>query len=250
MSQMTDHLMKQLRFISVASNAFMSQRKQPLTGQLRVLAILEREDGLIQSQLAEILDLRPSSLAELLKKMENNGDILRKEEAADRRLKRVFLTEQGREKIAGLTGRGKEQSEDFFAGLTDEEKQQFSDYLEKIAAGWDEAFQEQAERFVDPMDRLKQMQNFREQFSEFDGDWRKLSREDRRKFRDKMREEMRNNPFGGGRHGGPFPHGFPRGSRPDFPQDFWGGGFGGDPRGSTPFDKDRPSDKNDEWQDF
>lgn len=250
MSQFTDQLMKQLRFISVASNAFMSQRKQRLTGQLRVLAILEKEDGLIQSQLAEILDLRPSSLAELLKKMENNGDILRKEEEQDRRLKRVFLTEQGREKIAGVTGNGSSQSEDFFAGLTEEEKQQFGVYLEKIAAGWSEEFQEQAERFVDPMDRLKQMQDFREQFGEFDGDWRNLSREDRRKFRDKMREEMRNNPFGGGRRGGPFPGGFPRGGRPEFPQDFWGGGFGGDSRVPRPFDGNRSSDKNDEWQDF
>lgn len=242
MSQFTDHLMKQLRFISAASNAFMSQREQQLTGQLRVLAILEKEDGLIQSQLAEILDLRPSSLAELLKKMENSGDILRKEEEQDRRLKRVFLTDQGKGKIARVTGHGKGQSEDFFAGLTEEEKQQFAAYLEKIAAGWDEQFQEQAERFVDPMDRLRQMQQFREQFNEFDGDWRKLSREDRRKFRDKMRKEMRNNPFGGG----PFPGGFPRGGRPEFPQDFWGG----NPRGPRPFDGDRPAEENDEWKDF
>lgn len=249
MSQFTDSLMKQLRFISVASNAFMSQKKQRLTGQLRVLAILEKEDGLIQSQLAEILDLRPSSLAELLKKMENNGDVIRKEEEQDRRLKRVFLTDQGRKKIASVTGNGNSQSEDFFAGLTEEEKQQFSKYLEKIAAGWDDKFQEQAERFVDPMDRLRQMQDFREQFGDFDGDWRNLSRDDRRKFRDKMRKEMRNDPFGGGRRGGPFPNGFPRGGKPDFPQDFWGS-FGGGPRGSRPFDEDPRTDENDEWKDF
>lgn len=69
MSEFTKDLMRQLRFISSASNAFMSKR-QKLTGQQRVLAILVKEDGLIQSQLAEILDIRPSSLAELMKKME------------------------------------------------------------------------------------------------------------------------------------------------------------------------------------
>ncbi|MGG5317882.1 MarR family winged helix-turn-helix transcriptional regulator [Enterococcus sp. AZ072] len=249
MSQFTDNLMKQMRFISSASNAFMGQRKQHLTGQLRVLAILEKEDGLIQSQLAEILDLRPSSLAELLKKMEKSGDVVRKEEEQDRRLKRVFLTDQGREKISSLAGSGKDQSEDFFAGLTEEEKQQFSEYLQKIAAGWDKKFQEQAERFVDPMDRLRQMQDFREQFGDFDGDWRNLSRDDRRKFRDEMRKEMRNNPFCGGRRGG-FPNGFPRGGKPEFPQDFWGGGFGGGPRGPKPFDEDHRTDENDEWKDF
>nr|WP_232850426.1 MarR family winged helix-turn-helix transcriptional regulator [Enterococcus innesii] len=98
MSTMTDHLMKQLRFISEASNAFMSQNNQRLSGQQRVLAVLNLEDGLVQNYLAEVLDLRPSSLAELLKKMENSGDIQRKEDAADKRIKRIYLTETGQKK--------------------------------------------------------------------------------------------------------------------------------------------------------
>ena len=111
MSTMTDHLMKQLRFISEASNAFMSQNNQRLSGQQRVLAVLNLEDGLVQSYLAEVLDLRPSSLAELLKKMENSGDIQRKEDAADKRIKRIYLTETGRkkQKITG-TKRSSQQS--------------------------------------------------------------------------------------------------------------------------------------------
>lgn len=68
MSEFTDDLMKQLRFISQASNAFMRDHKQKLTGQQRVLAVLAHADNLNQSYLAAILDLRPSSLAELLKK--------------------------------------------------------------------------------------------------------------------------------------------------------------------------------------
>ena len=74
MSEFTKDLMRQLRFISSASNAFMSTR-QKLTGQQRVLAILVKEDGLIQSQLAEILDIRPSSLAELMKSMTNESNV-------------------------------------------------------------------------------------------------------------------------------------------------------------------------------
>lgn len=72
MSDFTKDLMRQLRFISSASNAFMNTR-QKLNGQQRVLAVLAKEDGLIQSQLAEILDIRPSSLAELMKKMEKTA---------------------------------------------------------------------------------------------------------------------------------------------------------------------------------
>lgn len=118
MSTMTDHLMKQLRFISEASNAFMSQNNQRLSGQQRVLAVLNLEDGLVQNYLAEVLDLRPSSLAELLKKMENSGDIQRKEDAADKRIKRIYLTETGRKsgKITG-TKRSSQQSVVFCRAL-------------------------------------------------------------------------------------------------------------------------------------
>lgn len=192
MSEFTKDLMRQLRFISSASNAFMSTR-QKLTGQQRVLAILVKEDGLIQSQLAEILDIRPSSLAELMKKMEKSNDVLRKEEEHDKRIKRVFLTENGKQKAQKLSHVGEDMSEAFFAGLTEEEQENFSEYLQKISAGWQEEFQKQAGRFVDPMDRLRQMQAMREHFAEnWQEDWQNLSREEQHRIRHQMQREMRN----------------------------------------------------------
>ena len=167
--------------------------RQKLTGQQRVLAILVKEDGLIQSQLAEILDIRPSSLAELMKKMEKSNDVLRKEEKHDKRIKRVFLTEKGRQKAKKISHVGEDMSEAFFAGLTEEEQENFSEYLQKISAGWQEEFQKQAGRFVDPMDRLRQMQAMREHFAEnWQEDWQNLSREEQHLIRHQMQREMRN----------------------------------------------------------
>ncbi|MEB3364789.1 helix-turn-helix domain-containing protein [Lactobacillus sp. R2/2] len=68
MIQTSDQLMKQLHFIMSASRYYMFQNKEPISGQKRVLAILKLEDGLTQNYLAEILALKPGSLAELLKK--------------------------------------------------------------------------------------------------------------------------------------------------------------------------------------
>lgn len=192
MSEFTKDLMRQLRFISSASNAFMSKR-QKLNGQQRVLAILAKEDGLIQSQLAEILDIRPSSLAELMKKMEKSGDVIRKEEEHDKRIKRVFLTANGQQKAQKFSYAGEDMSEAFFAGLNEQEQEKFSEYLQKIAAGWQEEFQKQTGRFVDPMDRLRQMQALREQFAEnWQEDWQHLSREEQHRMRNRMKREMRN----------------------------------------------------------
>lgn len=211
MSEFTKDLMRQLRFISSASNAFMSTR-QKLTGQQRVLAILVKEDGLIQSQLAEILDIRPSSLAELMKKMEKSNDVLRKEEEHDKRIKRVFLTENGKQKAQKLSHVGEDMSEAFFAGLTEEEQENFSEYLQKISAGWQEEFQKQAGRFVDPMDRLRQMQAMREQFAEnWQEDWQNLSREEQHRIRHQMQREMHN-----------ASREFSRNFNHDFRRNFWG----------------------------
>lgn len=233
MSEFTKDLMRQLRFISSASNAFMSKR-QKLTGQQRVLAILAKEDGLIQSQLAEILDIRPSSLAELMKKMEKNGDVIREEAEHDKRIKRVFLTEKGKQKAQKVSHADEDKSEAFFVGLSKEEQEHFSEYLQKISAGWQEEFQKQAGRFVDPMDRLRQMQAMRDQFAEnWQEDWQQLSREEQHRMRNQMQREMRN-----------ASRGFSRDFKHDFRRDFWGN------RGCFNEGAKETDAKDTEWEDF
>ncbi|WP_119325811.1 MarR family transcriptional regulator [Companilactobacillus musae] len=227
MSKITDDLMKQLRFVSEAANYFMSQKKQKLTGQQRVLAILKLEDGLTQNYLAEVLDLRPSSTAELMKKMETNGDIIRQEDEKDKRSKLIFLTENGRkkaEKNASL--KNESYSETFLAGLNDDEKKQFSDYLQKISDGWDDDFKKNSEKFIDPTDRYKAMLNMRDQMMHMRDD---MSPADIEKMRHEMREHMRHAPFDG-RCMPDFNnrdyHDFSKdghGHRPDFRNNFWFG---------------------------
>lgn len=162
MSQTSDKLMKQLYFIMRVSRYFMFENKQPISGQKRVLAVLRLEDGLTQNYLAEILALKPGSLAELLKKMEAKGSIRRETDEQDKRVKRVYLTEEGREEAARLDELKKAQDTgSFFAGLDEEEQTQFSHYLEKIADGWDEDFKQHAQKFVDPTVRMKAYSKWR-----------------------------------------------------------------------------------------
>lgn len=225
MSKLTDDLMKQMRFISEAANYFMSQKKQKLTGQQRVLAILKLEDGLTQNYLGQVLDLRPSSIAELMKKMEANGDITRQEDEQDKRSKHIYLTDTGRQKAEDNASlKNDDYSEKFFAGLTDDERQQFSDYLQKISDGWDDNFKQNSDKFVDPTDKFKMMLNMRDQMMDMRED---MSPEDIKKMRHEMHKQMRNMPFGGPDcmpdfNGRRPPFGEPRhGHRPDFHSNFW-----------------------------
>lgn len=194
MSQITDDLMKQLRYISEAANYFMSQKKQKLTGQQRVLAVLQLEDGLTQNYLTNILDLRPSSVAELMKKMETKNLITRQEDPNDKRSKLVYLTELGKKQaLENAALKNASYSEKFLAGLNDEEKTQFSQYLQKISDGWDDDFKQNADKFVDPTDRFKAMMQMRDQMMHADHD---LSPEEIAQMRRDMRENMHGMPFG------------------------------------------------------
>jgi len=82
-----------------------------------VLARLERFEGLKQAELAEMLDLQPISLTQLLDGLCENGLIERRPCPDDRRAKRLFLTPAARPLLDRLGVFGDELMDDAFAGL-------------------------------------------------------------------------------------------------------------------------------------
>jgi MarR family transcriptional regulator for hemolysin len=64
--------------------------------QWAVLARLESNEGLKQSELAEILDLQPITLTRLVDRLCANGLIERRADPDDRRAKRLYLTPAAR----------------------------------------------------------------------------------------------------------------------------------------------------------
>lgn len=276
MSKLSDQLLKQIRFISDAGNAFMSKR-QKLTGQQRVLAVLRLEDGLTQGYLADILGLSPSSLAELLKKLENSGAINRIEDEQDKRIKMVFLTAEGKKQAeASAQAADTIVSEYFFDGLTEAEMSELATLLQKIMDGWSDEMKQKAEAFVDPFDRLAAVQNMKAAFKErFGQEWSEMDAAEMNKFRRQMKKKMREMSFedfeqmrnfrggfgdfgfGGGPRGGRGVHhggrNFHENHQPKTSEqqeawfDFWQNKFGGmKPKQENHDD----SNQDDDWQDF
>ncbi len=64
--------------------------------QWAVLARLESNEGLKQSELADMLDLQPITLTRLVDRLCANGLIERRPDPDDRRAKRLYLTAQAR----------------------------------------------------------------------------------------------------------------------------------------------------------
>lgn len=65
-----------------------------------VLAFLSRDDGMAQSKLAEELDMGKVGLGGLIDRLEAAGLVERRPAPDDRRVKRVFLTREGRHLVA------------------------------------------------------------------------------------------------------------------------------------------------------
>lgn len=101
-------------------------------GQGFLLSILMQEDGVSQKELVERMDIRPSSLGELVDKLERQGCVERRPDETDRRVTRVFLTEQGRAFSADIATRRRERHEQMFAGLSEEEQAQLLALLQKL----------------------------------------------------------------------------------------------------------------------
>ncbi len=107
-------------------------------GGFLILSRLTEEDGLTQRQLADRVGIRAQSLSEALTGMEEKGHICRCPDDCDRRVIRVYLTEEGRRFFREHQGRLVRRAEEMFGMLTPEEKQTLYDLLQKITTNGEE----------------------------------------------------------------------------------------------------------------
>ena len=94
-----------------------------------ILAHLSRHDGMIQSDLANVLDIGKAALGGLIDRLEAPGFIERRADDNDRRVKRIYLTSKGTQIIAEMRSRSHEMSERILDGLSTEARHSLVDML-------------------------------------------------------------------------------------------------------------------------
>lgn len=105
----------------------------PMAGG-RLLSILKENPNLSSRELAELLDIRPSSLTELLARLEQEQLVSRTPDENDRRIIRISLTEKGAEREEQIAAERAAHLEKFSACFTEEEAAQFCALCDKLAA--------------------------------------------------------------------------------------------------------------------
>lgn len=102
-------------------------------GAGRLFEILTNEEnGLVQTKLASMLNIRPQSLSELLTHLESDGFIQREQSADDKRQILVRITDAGREHHAQMRENHLKNAKQLLSPLNDEEKSTFIRLLDKI----------------------------------------------------------------------------------------------------------------------
>ena len=110
-----------------------------------LLRILKDNDGASSRELCEYLDIRPSSMSELLARMEEHGLVERKTAEDDKRVTCVFLTEKGNDAATQIAERRAQAEAEFSACFTEEEKLQFCALADKLANHLEESAREKTD---------------------------------------------------------------------------------------------------------
>lgn len=97
-----------------------------------VLAHLSRHDGMMQTQLAELMDVGKASLGDVVESLENSGCVIRRPEPNDRRVKRVFLARPAQALIKRMTIMEVEFNRQILADLSASERKELTRSLLKV----------------------------------------------------------------------------------------------------------------------
>jgi len=97
-----------------------------------IIGNLSRHDGLMQSQLASLLDVGKASLGMVLDRLETNGLVERRPHPVDRRAKCVFMTEKAHQLIAKMLSVERAYDDIVLGELSSEDRDQLVKFLELI----------------------------------------------------------------------------------------------------------------------
>ena len=99
-----------------------------------VLAYLSRQDGMIQSDVANVLELGKAALGGLIDRLESSGFIERRSDDSDRRVKRVFLSAKGNRVVKDMLIQSHQMSERILDGLSNEDRHALHQMMLQVKA--------------------------------------------------------------------------------------------------------------------
>lgn len=98
-------------------------------GQMPVLGLLSRQEGLSLREIADILHIKPPTVTVSVKRLEKSGFIYKKEDEKDQRISRIYMTEAGKALDQEIRHAMAENEQILTSGFSEEEQEQLKQFL-------------------------------------------------------------------------------------------------------------------------
>lgn len=119
---------------------FLYHRRGGKRGQIRILNLLDKSNGVTQKELLQNIPIKSGSMSEMVSKLEAQGFILKERDKEDRRKINIILTPKGKSFLDRQLAINREQEKDLFTSLTPEEQQLLIQLLNKLFDDWKSKF--------------------------------------------------------------------------------------------------------------
>ena len=96
------------------------------------LKLLAREDNVTPGRISEVLDIKPSSVTQIIKKLEQAGTVIREKSKNDSRVTVVKITDKGKESLETHGSIGGTLKDVLFKDFSDSELDNLDEYLERM----------------------------------------------------------------------------------------------------------------------
>ena len=102
--------------------------------QWLVMTRLYRRPGASQSELAEMLEVEKATAGRLVDRLEKNGWVVRRPDAVDRRINRLYLTAEAERVQARMWSIAQATVDDALVALSSAERQQLEELMNRVKA--------------------------------------------------------------------------------------------------------------------
>lgn len=110
-------------------------RRQELSDtECMICSYIYSHENCSQDDVSAALKTDKTTVGKALASLENKGCVARTQDAADKRIKRLSLTDAGREKVAELVNIHDNWLRDIMTCLSEEEQKQFENYCKRLLA--------------------------------------------------------------------------------------------------------------------
>lgn len=111
---------------------FANRVEEKTDNALETLKLLAKETNVTPGCISEYLDIKPSSVTQIIKKLEKAGTVLREKSPKDSRVTVVKITDKGRESLKTHGSIGNTLKDVLFKDFSDSELEYLDQYLERM----------------------------------------------------------------------------------------------------------------------